>query len=147
MKMEPGHTGGATFRDLSGANAGFSREIDCEIQIGDLALAAYELRGRVFLKIDVEGYEINVLRGLSKTLTKVDHAILEVSPQWLGREGVQELIDIMHGAGLEACSLERSGTIGRQLRPNDITAQLNVLFVRKPFRLAAFGQPQKRSQC
>jgi FkbM family methyltransferase len=125
LRMEPGHAGGATLRP---AGDKYTERVSCSIKVGDEVMPP--LKGRVFLKIDVEGFEINVLRGLQKTLRRVDHAVLEVSPEWLGSEGVRELFALLQDGGLVAHRLEAAGTPGASIAPDEIHVQSNVLFIR-----------------
>jgi FkbM family methyltransferase len=131
LRMEPDHAGGATFREL--ADPGFTKGIECRIEVGDEVMPI--LSGRVFLKIDVEGFELNVLCGLRQTLPKIDHAVLEVSPGWLGKDGVRTLFDVMGAAGMASFEIALDGSIGPSLRPGDVTSQKNVLFKRRGFPL------------
>lgn len=70
-------------------------------------LDSYDIDGhgfdRVFLKIDVQGHEIDVLSGASATLGKADVALLELSfaPEYSGKEpSFATACAIMHSAGL-----------------------------------------------
>jgi hypothetical protein len=51
-------------------NNGIEYEIDCEVQKHNLSI--------VFVKFDIEGYELDLLRGVIKTL-KAQYPILSVS--------------------------------------------------------------------
>ena len=77
LRMDPAHTGGASFRDRID-DLSFTKSVTCETRVGDEVLAGRKLSGRVLLKMDVEGFEIQALTGLSKTLDRVDHAVIEV---------------------------------------------------------------------
>jgi len=82
------------------------------------------------LIVDVEGFERSTIRGLRETLRRVDHAVLEVSPEWLGVDGVEELFGLMSEAGFDAFQLRLDGTVGQAVRPEAVTTQVNVLFLR-----------------
>ena len=65
-------------------------------------------RPLTFVKVDVEGFEVRVLRGLRGTLSKHRPIVAtEVIPDWLERAGgsVAELAESMHGAGYEGYGL------------------------------------------
>ena len=57
---------------------------------------------RLFVKIDVEGYEIVVLKEItqSKFAGKIDHLFVEVSTKWLEPGGVDEIYQIADTLGL-----------------------------------------------
>ncbi|MBW2127907.1 MAG: FkbM family methyltransferase [Deltaproteobacteria bacterium] len=130
--------GSSTLRSLGedsgGAPGGFDTERSCEIRTGDEVLGTENLPGRVFLKVDVEGYETQVLEGMPRTLrSQVSHAVIEVTPRWLGgRKGVSGLFGLMADAGLSPHVLQPSGRIGPPLKAESIDEQVNVLFLRRP---------------
>ena len=67
------------------------------------------------VKIDVEGYELLVLRGMERTLKKASPAIVcEVSPRFLREQGQSgpELIRFMATLGYGAHLLKADGTPG-----------------------------------
>jgi FkbM family methyltransferase len=55
------------------------RTITVPISTLDIVFAGVELRPPVLLKLDVQGYEGNIIRGGEKTLSRVDYVILETS--------------------------------------------------------------------
>ena len=102
------------------------------IQPGDSIFTPDKFSGRVFLKIDVEGYELETLKGLAKTLTYIDHAVIEVTPEWIkGNIGVALLFSFMHNHDFVAYNLNENGQIGARLNLESIKQQTNVLFIRK----------------
>ena len=129
LRMEPAHDGGATFRPAFESNA-FSVAMKCEVKVGDAVLRDEPFTGRVFMKMDVEGFEIQALEGLSETLSRVDHAIIEVSPEWLHADGVAQLFGIMSNKGLRAFTMGTSGEVGASISPEGITGQVNIVFRR-----------------
>lgn len=61
-----------------------------------------ELAGPVLVKIDVEGFEVSVLRGMGGLVERLKPAIVtEVEPLWLARAGTspRELFEMMAGYG------------------------------------------------
>ena len=71
----------------------------------DAFAAAIELERLDFIKADVEGWELNVLKGGIKTLARFHPALfLEVSDDWLGRAGAapNDLWDLLTPLGYSA---------------------------------------------
>ena len=126
LRLDPHHSGGATLR--SGAD--MSHEVQCDVAIGDEVMASQTTPGKLFLKLDVEGFEVEALLGLRATLTRVAHAVVEVSPEWLGKDGVEKLFWLMRQAGLFPFVLLESGKPAGPLQARDISTQVNVLFLR-----------------
>ena len=103
--------------------------IEVEVKNGDEVFKELELSGKVFMKCDVEGFELEVLRGIPKALTSlIDHAIIEVSPNWIGEDGVEEVFRLMNNAGFESYLLTVKGDIAHACTAIDITKQSDVLF-------------------
>jgi FkbM family methyltransferase len=123
LRMEPDHPGGATLRAVG---ASFERAVQCRVEVGDDVMPPLE--GRVLLKIDVEGLEINVLRGLRKTLPRVDHAIIELSPDFVGESGVDDVVALMRESGFAAHALNEDGSMGAKL--DRVPSQVNAVFRR-----------------
>ena len=83
---------------------------------------------RVLLKIDVQGYEAQVLEGAPRTLAACRAVVTEMSlvPLYKGQMLVREMWDALVSAGFEAWSLEpgfRDPRTGRML-------QIDGLFVK-----------------
>jgi FkbM family methyltransferase len=136
LRWDPEHDGGGTLRpladDRSIDSSLFTSTVDCEVKLGDEVLLPLAMPGRVCVKIDVEGHEPSVLRGMKRVLSeRVDHAVLEVTPEWIGgADGVANLFSMMIDAGLQPHELTPSGGIGHTLAPSDVRSQINVVFRR-----------------
>lgn len=103
----------------------------------DLELQGIHLSDVAFIKIDVEGAELEVLRGAHKLLSNSHPAVfLEAEPEWLGRMGhsVADVFAEMSGHGYSPHLVTPSG-----ITPTDLDAYLlqyeshsgenNVLFL------------------
>jgi FkbM family methyltransferase len=124
------HTGTGTFARIPAEqeSAGASRH-KCRIETGDRILLDL-VQGPLTIKIDVEGFESYVLRGLHETIRRHRPAIvLETVPGHLRRAGssVHELVELLHSHGYEgfALSTRRSGrrhrlVMERLAQPSDV---------------------------
>jgi FkbM family methyltransferase len=94
------HSGTATFLRSGSA----TRCLPVKVERGDDVLPAMDLPGDIFVKIDVEGFERKVLRGLRRTLSRVKIAAVEVTPEWLSAVGdnAEELYAEMRDLGFQA---------------------------------------------
>ncbi len=137
LRVNPGWLGGSTLRpdpNRDSRTGIFVQEIEVEVARGDdLSL---ELPGdaRLIIKIDVEGHEPAVIRGMSKLLARAQGVVVEVTPVWLGgAAGVAALLDEMRGRGFEAWELD-SLLAPRPRRCQRVEVQereqTNVLFAR-----------------
>ncbi|MDP2361291.1 MAG: FkbM family methyltransferase [bacterium] len=85
-----------------------------------------------FLKVDVEGYEPMVLRGMGELLGRVPLILSEYSPRYMRRGGLDPALylDLLYGAGYEAWTFAEEG-----LRPvaraalERCTANTNLLWL------------------
>lgn len=93
------HSGTSTLMSSSQA----LHSVKVRMRRGDDVLRDVEFRGKTFIKIDVEGFELHVLRGLQETLRRVDYVAVEVTPQWISQQGgrAEELYQLMREAGFE----------------------------------------------
>jgi len=86
-----------------------------------------------FVKIDVEGYELSVLRGAGSLLARCETLILEYSPQFMRRAALdpQELLRVVSSAGLEPWVIRNSGLA--HVNHNELlalTEQIDVIWKR-----------------
>lgn len=91
---------------------------------GQLRLAA-----RVLLKIDVQGYEAEVLRGARNLLERIDFVLLEISfrPLYEGQASFKEIYELLQNAGFSY-----SGNLEQLLSPLDGSVlQADAFFVRR----------------
>lgn len=103
------HTGMGTFAKIPEQEQFLiSNQYQVPVYCGDDVLPN-NLPGATFVKIDVEGFELNVLQGLSRTLCHLRPVVLtEVVAEHLDRAGssVEELCASMHDYGYEAFNME-----------------------------------------
>jgi FkbM family methyltransferase len=99
-----------------------------EIRALDEYLEQLKLAEKVLLKIDVQGYEAQVLNGAKEILKRVAYVLLEVSfqPLYEGQGAFAEIHAFLQGAGFSY-----SGTLEQLLSPLDGSVlQADALFVR-----------------
>jgi FkbM family methyltransferase len=136
LRQAEEHSGTATLREgVSG------RTFTINTRVGDDVLAEREFPGKSILKVDVEGYEFHVLRGLRRTLERVHAAWVEVTPEWLSAMGerAEDLYRYMAGLGFAACLPRLKWKLklfSPRLNLDPIASppsnQHDVLFVRRP---------------
>ena len=75
--------------------------IQVKLSTLDKVFADIELHGPVLLKLDVQGYEAQVLRGAVDTLKRVDYVVLEASfkPMYQGEMLFMDMIRLMENFG------------------------------------------------
>lgn len=89
-----------------------------------------ELKGRLVVKIDVEGFELSVLRGMREVLKEVSICIIEVSPNWIGgRDGVLDMWKLLARDGRDSFLLNENGSL-TPISHDQISQQSNVVFKR-----------------
>jgi len=96
-------------------NGGVSRIIKEDgIEVEMRTLDSFDLPGADLLKVDVEGYELEVFRGAKKTLEKFHPVIMIEMHYWIGAESEAELFDILLGLGYRLEYIDRY-PLGRHL--------------------------------
>src|SRR5262249_2709942 len=115
------------------------RSVMIQMRTGDDVLKDIEFSGRVFVKIDVEGFEWQVLGGLRETLPRIAYVAVEVTPQWIEKHGAraEDLYGYMQAAGFRPLVPKlhwRMGLFNPQLELLPVTRPLagqhDVVFVR-----------------
>jgi FkbM family methyltransferase len=128
------HTGEFTFRTLDHPLC----TVRVPVVVGDQLLAKYPPQGRVLVKIDTEGYEHHVLRGLRGLAARLDVAFsVEITDEWLRQTGssAKQLFQEMHALGFESYQLavryKRLRPFPRLVAcPEPLGCQFDALFVR-----------------
>lgn len=114
---------------LPAADAGAGALAPIEVPVGrlDTLLADEPLDGPVLLKLDLQGYELEALRGAPETLGRSTHVLFETAfrPGYVGEATFEDLYDLLRAAGF------------RFLRPVDVLrdaageiVQMDALFER-----------------
>ena len=101
------NTGEFTLRPVPGATHQFKVQIN---RLDDV-ISPDQLQNRTLIKIDTEGFEHHVLRGMDQILTYPNLAIIcEVTDQWLRQTGssAQQLIDFLTSKGFKPHTLHLS---------------------------------------
>ena len=110
------HTGMGTLAPLPPSDQNrVTDSVQVPVEVGDTILMT-DHRPITLIKVDVEGFETRVLRGLTQTLQRWRPVVMtEVIPEWLERAGssVAELVDWMTAAGYSGYGLS---TFRRSLR-------------------------------
>ena len=132
-------------------NTNFDRqELALEMTTLDAVSEAVTSEGPLMLKVDVQGYELEVLRGGARTLARADVVLLEVSllEYNQGAPLMPEVVAFMNSAGFvpyDVCGQFRRET-------DTALCQIDIMFVRRDSALRAKktfwtrdpGQPAQR---
>ena len=103
------------------------RTISVPVARLDTLLADASLRPPVLLKLDLQGYELEALRGASETLAQTDYVLLEVGfqPTYQGEATFGALYDFLRAAGFQF-----RRPLDALTDDADEIAQMDVLFAR-----------------
>lgn len=129
--------GGYTLRTLDTADT----RVRVPIDRADSVIDERQIVGNLVIKIDVEGFEHAVLRGMPRLLHQAKALIVEVTPAWICEFGtsVDILLSELRDIGFHAETIPRSQTRGRlNLTPVTTmpTQQCDIVFTRT---LSGFG--------
>lgn len=127
----PRHSGQASFADLTvdlpvNRNLEDVQSLKVPVRVGDEELVSLP-DGPLFVKIDVEGFECRVIKGLHRTLLERQPAVVtEADGSMLRRAGdsLESLFTLMHSYGYQAFNVDHSGQRwpGRLLLHQALTA-------------------------
>lgn len=132
LSVDANHAGSGTLTKTEGGAA-------VEIRRGDVLLPKFDARAPVIVKIDVEGYDLQALRGLISTIADADAAIIiEVTEKLLARIGDTSsgIYDLLRQHGFRGFSFSaRLGRFGTTLRVEPARSareeeQYDALFLR-----------------
>ena len=102
------HSGMGTLTEVTGHERTMvSRTYSVRVERGDSVLG-HDLKGPLTIKIDVEGFECRVLRGIEGTLRRLRPAVVnEVAPGHLERAGasVKQLFELLESHGYRGYAL------------------------------------------
>jgi FkbM family methyltransferase len=101
------HAGMATLAPVEKGHLHVTSTVEVPVRVGDEVLQA-DARPLTLVKVDVEGFEVRVLRGLRETLSKHRPIVVtEIIPEWLERAGasVAELAELMRNLGYDGFGL------------------------------------------
>jgi FkbM family methyltransferase len=110
-------------------NARETHQIEVKVSTLDRVFTGIDFRPPVLLKLDVQGYEAHTMRGGTKTLQRVDYAIIEASfkptyegePTFMDLARMMEERDFRFECPLNCYAVPRSGAI----------FEIDALFVRR----------------
>ena len=106
------------------------RSIEVNVQRLDDFLSKPEnaISGEILLKLDVQGYELPVLKGAAATLKSVRASIVEVclDPLYSGQSHFEDIVELMRGAGLAY-----SGNLNQVYAKDGHVIYLDAVFVRR----------------
>ena len=108
-QLENAPTASSILSDHAGTPA---RDLVCKMEVLDHVLVEEHLQRPELIKIDVQGYELEVLKGATETLAKAHAIMMEVSliELYKGNPLLNEAIGFMHEKGFrpyDICTLNR----------------------------------------
>lgn len=100
---------------------------EIRVERGDDVLAAVDLPRPLMVKLDVQGFELSALRGLTQTLARADYVYAEISfvELYQGQPLADEII-----AWLRENHFRLAGIYNLTLSPEGISVQADALFSR-----------------
>lgn len=107
--------------------------------------------GRLVMKVDVEGYELHVLRGFGNILDRVSACLVEVTDRYLREAGTSaaELLVFMQRSGFRSARIKLTMGGLKMVPLTDLSAepQYDVIFFRDtPLTLGTLRQCPSRGQ-
>lgn len=127
--------GTLTLASGTGDSGGFTAliwgsETRVEVPVVTLDEAEEDLGEVTLMKIDVEGWETNVLRGAKDTLTRTNFVLVEINPPAIAKSGSSrdEIFDLLRQAGFTHFLGVNEGGLRRLNR----SGVCNVLAVKSP---------------
>jgi FkbM family methyltransferase len=100
----------------------------------DEVIAAHSMTAPDFIKLDVQGYELEVLKGARKALGQAEFVLLEVST-WQYNQGAPLLAEV--ASWMDAAGFRVYDMFAFQRRTDGVLLQIDLLFVRKTSKLFA----------
>ncbi len=97
-------------------------EVPIQVERLDDWVARHRLPGPDLIKLDVQGFELEVLRGAEKSLARTRAVLLEASFQnfYQGQCRFEELVSWLAGAGLHVRAFGHGTALGRALVQSDV---------------------------
>jgi FkbM family methyltransferase len=114
-----------TLRDSGGKNEAQRFEVPCTRL--DTVLRRHEIDRVCVLKIDVEGYELEVMRGVGNSFGQIDNIIVEVLSSRSDEGRLESLIDLFRHNGYALYSVaDQPWKIGDDLPENNLWARKSL---------------------
>ena len=137
LKGSSDHSGTFTFREVQHS----AHSVKVSVVPGDQLIDKSILRQRVLVKVDTEGFEHHVIRGLKELLSYTDIGlVIEVTDQWLRETGssAKDLYAELRKCGFQSYGIRVGYSWFRpvlELHPVDVppSDQHDALFVRPGF--------------